>query len=190
MESKKLIALLDLFADADIESIDIQDDKTVEVDGSEYKILTDEEADEEFRDYQQSLMDDLGIESFTEWAREHILMNFVDEDWFNEAMRESYESYVEDISREGNRLAEEIEEVGAVSEEDYVEHLCSAYDNGIQWYEQNFGLEQLANVVKEQNLLDFDKVVEYVKDCDGRGCIASYDGEEQESGDYFIYQIN
>jgi DNA-binding LacI/PurR family transcriptional regulator len=88
MESSKLVALLNLLG-GDIDSIEIQDNCTAIVDGDEYKVLTDDEADDEFRQYQESLWDDLGIESFTGWARQHILTNFVDVDWFNDAMKEN-----------------------------------------------------------------------------------------------------
>jgi hypothetical protein len=189
MLKDKLIAVLSVYGSDDVDDISITDENIVVVDGDEFKVLDDDEADEEFRQYQQNLWDDCGINSFTDWARDYILSNFVDEDWFEEVMRESYQWYVDDIKNEGNRLQEEMEEHGVETEEEYIDCLCEAYDNGVDWYRQNFGDEDFSKVVEQKDLIDFDKVIEWLKDTDGRGCIASYDGDEQEANGYYVYQI-
>lgn len=191
MESKKIIALLILLGeDSDVDSIEIQDENTIDVDGSEYKVLTDEEADEEFKEYEENLLDELGLDSFSDWGRDYVISNCVDVDWFDSAMREMNESYVEDIKHERGRLREEMADAEVETEEEYVDYLCEQVEDSVEWYKDNFGTEALTQVIKDNNLLDVDAVVEWVKDTDGRGCLASYDGEEQESNGFYIYQIS
>lgn len=163
----------------------------------EYLVLTDDEAGKEFYDYQLSLFDDMGIQSYSEWAQEYILDNFVDSEWFEDAMKESYESYCNDIGNESssndeyeNRLQEEMKESDCDDVEDYIEHLCEGYDNGIEWYISEFGKESFSNVAKENNLFEIDNIIEWLDREDGRGCLASYDDIENELNDYYIYRTN
>lgn len=69
-------------------------------------------------------------------------------DWFEDAMRESWEYYIEDIKCESScneayesRLEEELAEYGFETEEEYLEHLMETYDDPIEWYVDNFGAE-------------------------------------------------
>jgi hypothetical protein len=189
MEKERIIAIVN-FLDGDICNMGVDDETTITVDGNTYKVLTDSEADEEFREYEQNLLDEMGIECFAEFAQEYILTNFVDIDWFNTAMRESYQGYVEDIKHEEGRFEEEMEENGCETEEEYVDYLCGQYEDGVQWYKDDFGLKDLSKVVKDYNLLDEDKVIDYILEEDGRGgSLAHYDGIENEQDGYFIYQI-
>lgn len=163
----------------------------------EFLVLDDEEADEEFREYQQETIDDMGIEGFSEWAQEHVKDNFVDREWFEEAMKESYEYYCDDIENEEaddedfeNRLKQEISENGCSTKEEYVEYLCSTQGDAIEWYIDNFGNESFNQVIEEQDLINWDDVIEWVKETDGRGALASYDGDEEEYEDLYIYRTN
>lgn len=121
----------------------------------------------------------------------------IDKDWFADAMKESYESYAEDISNEGdgtfeNRLVSECFEAGLIDDTDFEEdedgepdymscivpeydlvdrlsdHLCEDYgDDPIQWYKDNFGDDSFAEVVEYHNLIDWDEVAADVVDTDG-----------------------
>lgn len=194
METKKIVALLSNIEDMEgikeMKDIEIQSDKEITIDGSTWRILSDMEADEEFREYQLGLMDDLGLESFVDWARDYIINNYIDVKWFNEAMRESYECYVEDLKHYGE-LAGEMESYDADDEEDFVSSLCDGWANGVDWYIDQFGKDDFMKVVKDNHLYDLEKIVEYVKDIDGRGCLAVYDGEEMElDNGYYAYRID
>ena len=52
----------------------------------------------------------------------------------------------------------------------------------------------MSEVAIEKNLVDLDEVIEEVKSLDGRGCLATYDGSENEekvNGEWFyIYRTN
>lgn len=48
-----------------------------------------------------------------------------------------------------------------------------------------------ANETLKAMIVDFDHLVDDAIGCDGRGhFLSSYDGEENEEGDYFIYRVN
>jgi len=197
MREERINALSE-FLEVEIEEIEEVDDNIFEVSGEEYLVLTDEEANNYFRDYKKGLLDDMGIESFTDWAREYILNNFVDSEWFDDAMQDSYRFYCEDIENESaydeelfnNRLEEEIEDCDCEDMEEYIQYLCNNWDNGIEWYIDSFCMECFSNCVTENNLIDYDAVIEWILETDGRGCLASYDGEENEQYDFYIYRTN
>ena len=92
----------------------------------DYYVVTEEEAEELAKEDIRNLYDDLGLESFTSSFRDWIIMNALDNDWFEEAVRESYEYYVEDIEDEAssmgyeNRLIEEMHDHQVLSDDDFV----------------------------------------------------------------------
>ncbi len=100
-----------------------------EADGEEYLVITDEEADEQATQRAKDLIDDIGLEGFTEFAQDHAKEHFIDTDWFDEAMKESSESYCYDIKDESasdsdtyvSRLHEEMVEGGTMNEPEYPE---------------------------------------------------------------------
>ena len=93
----------------------------------DYYVVTEDEAEELAKEDIRSLYDDLGLESFTTYFRDWIIMNALDNDWFEDAIRESYESYVEDIEDEAssmgydNRLIEEMHDHQVLSDDDFEE---------------------------------------------------------------------
>lgn len=179
-----------------------ESDNTVTFEGDEFKVLTDEEADEEFYQYEMSLIEDVGIECFSKNFRQTILDNYITSEWFEQAMQESFEFYCYDIENETasddefeNRLQEEMSEWEVENIDDMVEKMCEDQGDAKEWYIFNFGGESFNHVVQENSLVDWDAVIEEVKNLDGRGnCLASYDGEEREEEVdceiYYIYQTN
>ena len=110
----------------DVEDIDNLDwDKNAfSTSEGDYLVLTQEEAEEYAKDDIENAFDDLGLDAFTEsfqrWIIDWCLNDSYIEDW----MRESYESYVEDIESENsmeydNILIEELVDNDLLSEEDF-----------------------------------------------------------------------
>lgn len=167
-------------------------------DGEEYLVVTDEEADDEFYQCEENLIDELGLDAFSDWAKDYIIENCVDTEWFENFYYEDYESYANDIETESassdeyeNRLEEEMAEVECTTIEEFVEYMVDRIrDDLVGQFEFDFGKDQLTDVVSRYNLLDMDAVVDYIKEQDGREILASYDGVENEEGEYFIYRIN
>ena len=189
----KLVEMLNWYGDnvdSNISSVEILSDTHVEIDGQEYMILNEDEAKEEFKRYQEDLLDDMGLDLFSEWAKNHILENFVDTDWFDEVLDESNRGYIDDIRFEGNRLEEEMKERNCKEEYEFLESLNDDYENGLQWMIENFGMEEVEACVKNYNLLDYDEIIDWIAETDGRGCLAGYDGVEHEWCDFYIYRVN
>ena len=193
MEMDKIIALFNELNVEEIEEIMINGYDEIEVDGATYKILTDEEAEEEFKSYQENFFDDIGLSGYSENFQTWIKENALDKDYFDDIVRESMESYIEDIKYDGeDRLSEEMEDVGVETEEEYLDYLIDNAGDSIEYFEVNFGGDYLDEMLQDKPyLIDLDKVIEEIKSWDGRGCIAYYDGEELElDNDYFAYRVD
>lgn len=91
----------------------------------DYLVVTEDEAEELAKEDIRNLFDELGLESFTSSFRDWIIMNALDNEWFEDAVRESYEAYVEDIEDEAssmgyeNRLIEEMHDHQVLSDDDF-----------------------------------------------------------------------
>lgn len=203
---------------AEIDGKEVKYDKDMDLfilpDGRAYFVYTESEADAKAKEEIMSLIDDLGIEAFTPDFRQDIIDNqMVDVEWFDDAMRESYEAYADDIKDEegehGNRLFDEMIEEGIISEtditedgklvdgidfdekkEEFVEKLCDGWDNSIEWYITNFGESDFSKTCKEHDLFDYDAIADMAIRWDGRGhFISYYDGDEiYLDNDIFAYK--
>lgn len=151
-----------------------------------------DEAEEAAQEDCKELFDDIGFEGI---RFENIggIEKFVDESWFEDARRESAESYVYDIhDSEPDRYEEEF---GDMDVDDAVEKYLDddGYENDpVQWYIDNFGKRELGEIVKKNNLIDEDKLAEAIVDADGpANSLARYDGDEisLDCG-YYCYRTN
>lgn len=118
----------------------------------------------------------------------------IDQDWFDEALREITESYVNDIAEEyvdddTTRLQQEMEACDCYDKDEYLEYLIEQAGDPIDWYIGSFGENDFMIAVTENNLIDFDKTAELCVECDGMGnFIASYDGDEIEYNGIYLYR--
>ena len=168
---------------------------TYAIGDAEYAITSSEdEADEAAKKEVVELIDELGVEALN-WDNMGGLENFVDMDWAEAAVRESTESYANDIESEPasddtyeSRLAEEMAEAGVDSKEEFVDYLVREAGNPAEYLKDNFGEDFL------KDRIDADKAAEEVLDTDGRGHLLSrYDGKEithEFNGTtYYIYRV-
>lgn len=194
MENIKINALLNYLGEsketATVETLKHDDNKTVFVDSVEYIVLTDTEADEQYREYQSSLIEDLGLEAFSDWAKDYILDNFTysyseifDDIQYNDAV-----SYVDDLKYSGD-LDDELIRYGCDNEEELIDLLCD--EDSVEWFKSMFGIDEYNRIIIENDLINWDEVIEWIKEVDGRGIMASYDGVEMElDNDLYAYRIN
>lgn len=200
MLNNKISAINKIIGNEEI--INIYDNNTIfETKNAEYYVLTDAEAQELYKLIQKDLIEDIGISGFTPWIQEYFINN-LNKQWFDDAMEENNQWYINDIREENsyneefkNRLEEEISENNCSTEEEYLELLNNQYKSGVDWYLDSFGEDALLSIINDLNLLDIEKVVEYCQKIDGRGhTIASYDGKEKiikiDNIEYYIYRIN
>lgn len=218
---EKIEALAELLGVDESEITQGYDDSVYEVsDGREYLVLTEDEADDTFHDYEMNLIDDLGITAFTPSFQSRILTEFADADWFEDAYREMEENYAYDISEEyddtyGTRLVQECYDAELIDDDDFEvdengdvnykacllstddlvtklsEYLVDSIDDYVEEFKFEFGEDELNEVVERNNLVDWDAVIEETKELDGRGpMLAGYDGIEIDYDDYYIYRTN
>ena len=76
--------------------------------------------------------------------------------------------------------------------EDFVDKLVENMGDAVEWYRSEFGEDELARTVRDNNLIDADAVAEEAIDWDGvEHFLASYDGEEIELDDgWYAYRTN
>ena len=194
MENIKINALLNYLGEsketATVETLKHDDNKTVFVDDVEYIVLTDTEADEEYKEYQQALIDELGLDAFSDWAKNYILDNFTSSysETFGDIQYENAVSYVDDL-KYGGDLDDELSRYGCDNEEELIDLLCE--EDCVEWFKFNFGIDEYNRIVIENDLIDWEEVIGWTKEVDGRGVMASYDGIEIElENDLYAYRIN
>lgn len=164
----------------------------------EYIVATDDEADDAAYEFVESLLDDIGLTGFNVDA-----VDFVEDDWFEEAAEEGFQFYVDDMDY--NEKVKMKDDYGLEEEEDDYELVLALMDDVrknysgrapfAQHYLDEFGEEDFNSIVVENNLVDPRILAEHVVNTDGRGHIlSSYDGEEGEQKYnnkwYYIYRIN
>lgn len=187
-------------------------------DGEEYIVADHDAARELAEEDVREVYNDLGLESFAPDYKDYVLVNFVKDEPFWDAMHESNESYVDDIKSEGSdkyesRFVEELVERGIASNDDLeerngvislkdglmddmtdklVESMDENYDDATQWFINNFGEEEFKDFAERNNALDVDRMVSDVVDTDGIAhFISSYDETEIElDDDMYAYRIN
>jgi hypothetical protein len=146
------------------------------------------------------------------------LKNYIDgRDFFEEALNEMNQGYVDDIESESdrkyaNRLIAELVDNGLMDEEDaesdnaeeLADDLKSDYvalltegqlddgNNGLDYFISNFGETETYKMVMDNNLIDVDEASQNAVDTDGIGhFLSSYDGETLYlSDDCVAYRIN
>jgi hypothetical protein len=160
--------------------------------GEEYYVLTDEEAQEKYVNLRIELINELGLEIFTEYAQQYIIDNCLNINWFNDAMIEATEYYVYNLEEED--LQELLDEYDVETAEDLINEFNLQYEDGYQWYKETFGTEDIQYLIDKHDLLDIDKVIEFCKEVEGKGYILeSYGGvgNEIEIDDttYYIYRL-
>ena len=190
--NKKLRGLLLQVEVMEGSEIKVLNENTFEVDEAEYLVLTEDEREKEFYNYQESLIEDMGLDAFSGWAQDYIIDNFVDDaelkDDLFEIMYNSYTNYIEDLKC-GNTFQEELKENNCKNEDEYLELLTE--EDPIKWYIMNFGEEDFHNMIKTCNYINWEDVIDWVAREDGYSCLATYDGEELELQDgLYAYRIN
>ena len=160
-------------------------------------------------DTRQLIEDDMGITGIN-FDYLGGIEKYVDEDWFRDAERESFEFYCEDIATESsrdydNRLVEECYDVGVIDDDDfekdadgnpdyneclldeseltdrYVDYHLDSISDFIEEFKFQFGEDEFNRVVMDNNLIDINELVEDIVSTDGpANSLARYDGNEVE----------
>lgn len=192
------------------------DDTVFEVNGEEYLVLDDDEADEAAVNDIENLIDEIGLEAFTPTMQYWIVENAVgNNEWFDEALEEDMNYYVDDLS--DDEVVENAIDYGVIDEDDaYVEDedgneeinpdldiedlgeklvqaLIDEQGDAYTWYVDNFGERGVRDLIKDGTLtLDYQAIADEVISWVGRGnSLASYDGDEIElDNGLYAYRLN
>lgn len=192
------------------------DDTVFEVNGEEYLVLDDDEADEAVAEDIENLIDDVGLEAFTPAMKNWIVnMAIGNPDWFDEALEEDMNYYVGDMSDDD--VVENAIDYGVIDEDDayiededgnqeikpeldiedlgekLVEELVSSEPDAYTWYVNNFGENSVRDLINDGTLtLDYQAIADEVIGWDGRGqSLSSYDGQEIElDNGLYAYRLN
>ena len=181
-------------------------------DGEEYFVVTEDEGRELAREDIENIFDDLGLDAFAPDFQDWIISNAVDTSFLEDFVREDYQNYAHDIESEsddtyGTRLAAECVENGLISEEDFedgqyvgdedlqellADYLIDQVTDYREWFEWNFGGDELSRILRDNLVVDMDAIVDECLTWDGIAhFVASYDGKEIELGDdLFAYRVN
>lgn len=179
-----------------------KEDNVYEFDGRVYLVLTDDEADKEFKENEESIIDDIGIESFTENFKDYIRLNLIATKDVLSVIEEMMENYVNDLDEE--ELRDELEAHGLLSEDeellkedinalkiDLIDDLVNEIEDPTDWLIEQFGEKEFWTMMKDY--IDMDEIIDTIKEWDGRGLIlAQYDGVEREiiGTDYYYYRVD
>ena len=158
------------------------------------------------------------LENYPENFTQDWLMNYIDgRDFFEEALNEMNDSYIQDIESESdrkyaNRLIAELVENGLLDEEDaesdnaeelaedlkydymllLTEQQLEEGNDGLDYFINNFGESETYKMVLDNNLINIDEASKDAVQEDGiANFLSSYDGETLYlSDDYVAYRRN
>ena len=161
-----------------------------ECDSMEFLVFDDyDEAKSAARDYVINVIDDIGFTGILGWE------DYVDEDWFEDAMRESYESYAEDIASEDSdkfesRLVEECYDRGLIDDDDFYERDGEIDYTDCFRYDQYALQEMLADDLVSDELIDGYASKWYVdnfgEESFNEVCVKNNLIDEDEIADYVV----
>ena len=181
----------------DIQEIDAENNMIILDNNQEYLYFTNyEDVEATAVQYCVDIIQDCGVsENLLNIAINH---NMVDLSWFMDAATEYAENYAYNESIEYLADAEELERIdaGIVSEDEirekyYNSILPSNAEEAFDEFIFNYGREYTMEIIKKYDLLDHEELAQYCVDVDGVGhFLSSYDGEELEYNNYYLYRYN
>ena len=161
-----------------------------------YRVLTEYEIHNEFYHYQMDLFNDLGLNAYSDWVQEYIINNFVDIEWFVDLQHDMIVNDFDSMDEE--EQLQFAQSYGINDSEDardvYLEVMFE--EDSVEWYRNAVGERDFRDVLLQYNLIDFDKVVDYILEEDGYECLAVYDGNMETYYDedtymtYYVYILD
>jgi len=162
----------------------------------EWWFLTEKEANDAFHDKKILSIETDGLGGFVKKYRDKIADKFVKKQWFKKALKRRQKEYINSLEKEPadsnryeNRLEQEMAKADVSSPQKFYRHLLRKAGDPIKYYKEQFG-DEFTNIIEDQDLIDWDLVIEDIRKESGRGdALASYDGEEHEFENIFYYRV-
>ena len=169
----------------------------VSTDLGEYLVYNSyEDAETDAVEQCKQIIDECGLTENLIFEAE--IQGMIDEDWFIDFWKETYEFMAYEEGIEYIASDEEMEQLEneEITEDDIRENYFNSLQDSINGQEMNeykyqFGDEQFHDILIKEGLIDIDALAQWCVDMDGVAhFLASYDGEEIEEEGYFIYRTN
>lgn len=169
----------------------------IELNGYEYLAFTDyEEAEQRAIEYAEEIMLDCGLTD--NLILEADLQGLIYNQWFVDFWEEehSYLAYEEDIEYIATEEELEQMEAGELTAEEVRENYFNSLQSSIKGQEIDefklqFGEEYFNEILTKENLIDITALAKWCVYMDGVGhYLASYDGDEINEGELYLYRVN
>jgi hypothetical protein len=134
------------------------------------------------------------IQSEPELLNQSWLLGHIDtdacENYFRDMYNESNYEYVHDLDDE--RLEDEMKDAGVTTKDDLVEYMTDWQidegEGGLTHYRDNFGEEEAAKIVVDNNFIDVDAAARDAVNIDGWAhFLSGYSGDYTETPEYGVY---
>ena len=182
-EEDRIGALKEFLGDDDDDSYEVSNYSNIVIeydnDSAEYMVLTDVEAEEEFKGEEQDIIDEIGFEGFSESFRQEVAHNYVDSDSFfsgiesdeEDAILNSPDSYTnfwpmdEIRTNLAKKISDEDSDILSVFEDDIVEWDESLQESG-EYLDERQAWDFLDESYDDDELLDklHDDVPDFLYD--------------------------
>ena len=176
MLKEKVISALQAIDLKNMWDMNTDADSVLYVNGFEYKVFTDAEADAEFTKFMEDEIDESGLESFSPTTKKYIADNFIKQRFFDEEMQSYFNS-----------------ETNTMSLQEQLEIAMTTTDNrrmdSIRWYKMMFGSEAFYNIIRDEGLVDCTQAIDWLLKTGDRSRLATFDKTERAMGEYFIYNM-
>lgn len=183
--------------DGDQVEIKKEYDNCFSINGAEYLIFNDYDAAERAAvEYCKQIIEDCGIsENLLDICINHEFLNL---DPFVDFWEEYAQSYAYNEGIEYMCSDEELEQLerGEISEDEirekeYNRSIIEDESEAFEEFLYQFGREYTMEFIKKHDLINIEELCKYCVEVDGVAhFLASYDGEELEHDNYYLYRVN
>ena len=208
-------AALAKYLEVSVEELEDISDNEFSLNGETYRVLTDDEAEEEFDQEVRSYWEDAGIEGVQDWMKDWIFENAIDDEALADVVRDELEQEIWNLSDE--EVADRAIDAGLREEDDLYDEESDTWpelkddvdfdDLREELIDEEFDIavendgcaEYLRNMgFSEEFFLDYideEAVIDALKDAfevngEGRGILSWYDGAEIDlNNGLFAYRV-
>ena len=181
----------------DIQEIDAKNNMIILDNNQEYLYFTNyEDVEATAVQYCVDIIQDCGLSDDLIFQAE--IQGLIDKKWFADFWYEVHEQMAYNDDIDYIAMYEEINalEAGEITEEEIRETYFNSLQSSIngqemEEYKFQVGDQEFNKTILSNDLIDIDALAQYCVDVDGVGhFLSSYDGEELEYNNYYLYRVN
>ena len=181
----------------DIQEIDAENNMIILDNNQEYLYFNNyEDAEAAAVQYCVDIIQDCGLSDDLIFQAE--IQGLIDKKWFADFWYEVHEqiAYNDDIDYIATYEEINALEAGEITEEEIRETYFNSLQSSIngqeiEEYKFQFGDQEFNKIILSNDLIDINALAQYCVDVDGVAhFLSSYDGEELEYNNYYLYRVN